>query len=138
MPVVQWRKLCGAAPCGLILEVTHSHLKVRALPKTEKQQARARARGSVERVEGRGLPAGQATAGALDDRGLGGRREAPLSPIVRQTKHKATQTKWLHCTCFSQKLAHGANRLPRGSGLIELSLHYENCKGEREVLCEDN
>lgn len=35
-----------------------------------------------------------------------GGREALLSPIVRETKHRATQTKWLHCSRFSQELAH--------------------------------
>lgn len=41
-----------------------------------------------------------------------GGREVPLSPIVRKTKHKATQTKWQHCTRFGQKLAQGADSLP--------------------------
>lgn len=99
---------------GLILEMMHNHLEVRALPKTERQQVQAWAGRHVERDERLWLPGGQATAGALDDRSPGREREVPLSVIVRQTKHKATQTKWLRCSGFTQKLARG------GSVLIEL------------------
>ena len=99
---------------GLILEMMHNHLEVRALPKTERQQVQAWAGRHVERDERLWLPGGQATAGDLDDRSPGGEREVPLSVIVRQTKHKATQTKWLHRSGFTQQLAHG------GSALTEL------------------
>ena len=99
---------------GLILEMMHNHLEVRALPKTERQQVQAWAGRHVGRDERLWLPGGQATAGARDDRSPGREREVPLSVIVRQTKHKATQTKWLRCSGFTQKLARG------GSVLIEL------------------
>ena len=59
---------------GLILEMMHNHLEVRALPKTERQQVQAWAGRHVGRDERLWLPGGQATAGArmteaLDERG---------------------------------------------------------------------
>lgn len=120
----------------LIWEMAGNHLKLRkGFARTEEQQAWAWARGHVERVEGMGLLEDRWLQRALDNRSHGWGREALFLPFVRKTKHKATQTKWLHCTCFSQKLAHRANLLPWGVCLIELSLHYENSESWRKVLC---
>lgn len=96
-------------------------------------------RGSRSRLGQEGTWRGLKGCGCQEDRQLQGpwmtgaleEREVPLSLIVRQTKHKATQTKWLHCLGFTQKPARG--------GVRSLSwFAWGSCESWREVLGGDN